>query len=260
MKKIISVLICFVIFSNIKSQQTGDVLSNIQDKINSAFAQSLISKNINPLNQIKSMLYQQRAKKTDNISLFYYWISYADYYESLYYNLNKDSELAEDAIDNAIKRLADTLPNRNSEAHSLLALCQTFSIQFISNPIKIGMLSKKIDARCEKAIELDSANLRPYYVMGELDFYTPAMFGGQKKCEALFLKAITMQEQKIKNPYMPSWGKERAYKLLIELYLAKEEKSKKIEDKQKAIYMYKQAIKEYPNSYEIKELATKLID
>lgn len=135
--------------------------------------------------------------------------------------------------------------NKNSEDYALLALTQSFYIQFTSG-MAAGVLSSKITRNAEKALKLDSTNLRGWYVLGSNDFYKPASFGGGKKVEYYLKKAISTVPKSIKNPYLPTWGREYAFELLIRYYI----QNKKMNEARKYVQM---AEKEYPNSYFIGE-------
>lgn len=245
-------ILIFVFF--VSKAQENDLIYDFERKVNDAFGQSFMSKDVAPFLNLEKQLYQERAKLPNNTAQYNYWLSYNQYYKSIFYSVvKKNNSQAKKEIDAVIARLQDTLPSRNSEEHSLLALAECFSISFISNGIKANLVAKKVMKRCEKAIELDPNNLRPYFVLGQLDYFKPAMWGGKTECEGYFKKALAMDEQKIKNHYTPSWGKKESFEYLIKFYLDEKKKSE-------AKTYYLKAIKIYPNEYLIKDLASKLID
>ena len=110
----------------------------------------------------------------------------------------------------------------------------------------------KIKKNVKKATQLDPDNLRAYYVHASNDYYTPEQYGGGKEAESLLKKAIALPEQKVKNNYLPSWGKEDAYILLTELYIKREKWTE-------AKTVYAEGIALYPESYMLNRLASKLI-
>ena len=114
-------------------------------------------------------------------------------------------------------------------------------------------ISSSIKKNLKKAIAIDSTNLRAYYVYASNDFHTPEKYGGGKEAEKYLLKAISLPSQKIKNDYLPSWGKEESYEMLIKLYIKKEkwDLAKKY---------FQEGIAAYPESYTINQLASKLVD
>jgi hypothetical protein len=129
-------------------------------------------------------------------------------------------------------------------------MLQGFDIQF--KGMKAMFISSSIKKNIKKAIAIDSMNLRAYYGYASNDFHTPEKYGGGKEAEAYLLKAVSLSAQKIKNDYLPSWGKEESYEMLIKLYIKKEkwDLAKKY---------FQEGIVAYPESYTINQLASKLV-
>lgn len=103
------------------------------------------------------------------------------------------------------------------------------------------------------AVELDPENIRANFVYASNDFYTPEMYGGGKEAESYLLKALELPSQKVENTYLPSWGREEAYEMLIKVYI-------KAEKWNEAKEHYAAGIEEFPRSYVINQLAAKLIN
>ncbi len=259
MKQLLTITLLFIlltqnsIFSQteIPIMQTGQVkydtlLVNIQEKINSAFAKSLTTNNNDPLTKIGYDLDVLYKAKKQNIIL--YWRSYLQFYTSLNYLINEDRKNAEKEIDKGIAYL-EKMKKKNSEDYALLAMMQGFSIQF--KGMKAMFIGPRASKNAKMAISLDSMNLRAYYVSGSNDFYTPEQYGGGKKAEKYLLKAISLPTQQAKNNYLPSWGKEEAYEILIKLYI--QQKKWELANK-----YYQEGISEYPKSPIINQLASKL--
>lgn len=221
---------------------------NIQQNVKDAFVKSIMNKNDEELISLEKQLIEYDQKKSQNI--FKYWIAYLKYYHSIYFLQIKDKEKSENKIDEGIEIL-EKMKNKNSEDYALLSLMKSFSIQF-KKGMKIPFISSKVSEYAELAIELDTNNLRAYYVSGSNDYYTPEKYGGQTEAEDYFLKAISLPDQKVKNNYLPSWGKEESYELLIKFYIKKE----RWDDAKK---YYQIAIKKYPDNYTINKLASKLV-
>ena len=129
---------------------------------------------------------------------------------------------------------------------------ESFSIQYASG-IEVPFISKRVKQNAEKALQLDSLNLRAYFVLGLNDFYTPEQYGGGKKVEDYLLKAIKLNDQSVSNPYLPSWGKNTAYEMLIRLYI----NHKLFAEAKK---YYQEAIALFPDDYMINKLANELIN
>ncbi|RLD74457.1 MAG: hypothetical protein DRJ07_19640, partial [Bacteroidetes bacterium] len=190
-----------------KSLMADTLLNGIQDKILEAFVQSLIIKNESKLNFLDTGLKELYNKRKKNLVL--YWSSYLKFYKSIYYLSVEDKKSAEKALDKAIDQVEE-MEGKNSEDYALLSMLQGFSFQF-STGLKAPFIAKKVNNNIELAFELDSINIRAYCVSANNDFYTPEKYGGGQVVEKHALKAISLPEQKIKNDYLPSWGKEEAY-------------------------------------------------
>lgn len=227
--------------------KTDSLLAGIQSKIYNAFVQSLMSKNNEPLLKISKELEKLNKEKKQNLIL--YWRSYLQFYSSIFYLEKGNKKMAEKEIDKGIDWLEE-MPNKNSEDYALLSMLQGFAIQF--KGIKAMFISKKIKKNATTAIAIDSTNLRAYYVYASNDYHTPKKYGGGKEAEKYLLKAITLPSQKIKNDYLPSWGKEESYELLIKFYIREGnwDLAKKY---------FQEGIKEFPESNTISQLATKLV-
>jgi len=231
----------------LETVKSDTLLVDIQSKIYNVFVQSLMSKDNSVLSKLSVEFEQLNKEKKQNIIL--YWRSYLQFYSSIYYLKKNDNETAEKEVDKGIDWLKE-MGKKNSEDYALLAMLQGFGIQF--KGMKAMFISGDIKKNANQAIAIDSTNLRAYYVYASNDFHTPEQYGGGKEAEKYLLKAISLPNQKIKNDYLPSWGKEEAYEMLIKLYIKKEkwELAKKY---------FQDGIKEFPESYTINQLASKLV-
>lgn len=230
-----------------KSLKTDSLLAGIQNKILRSFAESIISKDENKLNTLDTKLEKLYANKKKNLII--YWSSYLQFYKSIYYLSVKNKKDAEKVIDKAIDQLED-MKGKNSEDYALLSMLQGFSMQF-SAGIKAPFIARKIGKNMELAFKLDSTNIRAYFVSANNDFYTPEKYGGGKLVEKHALKAISLPVQKLKNNYLPSWGKEEAYETLIKFYIRKKKWDL-------AVKYFKEAKQIYPQS-SINQLASQLV-
>ncbi len=233
--------------TQVQSIQKDSLLIGIQKKIYNGFVHSFMSKNNNELNLLSKDLENLYSTNKNNIIL--YWRSYLQFYSSIYYLKKGDKKTSEKEIDKGIDWL-DEMKNKNSEDYALLAMLQGFGIQF--KGMKAMIVSSSIKKNIKKAIAIDSTNLRAYYVYASNDFHTPEKYGGGKETETYLLKAISLPAQKIKNDYLPSWGKEESYEMLIKIYIKKGkwELAKKY---------FQEGITAFPESYTINQLASKLV-
>ena len=146
--------------------------------------------------------------------------------------------------------ILNDIGNKTSETYALLALVQSFSIQFASG-MEAGRISAGIRENAGKALELDSTNVRGWYVLGSNDYYTPASFGGGKKVEYYLKKATSSPDKNTDDSSLPTWGREYAYALLIQYYMQND----RTDEAKNCLLM---AEKEYPDSYFIGEYKRKL--
>ncbi len=72
-----------------------------------------------------------------------------------------------------------------------------------------------------------------------------------KEVEKYLLKALSLPVQKVKNPYLPSWGKEEAYEMIIKWYIRKQQNDK-------AKLYFDEATAKYPNNRQLQHLGTKI--
>lgn len=243
MKKNISTVLCFLVLHTSLYAQNKDyfsILSNAQKQIDLAFLESFREGDVLPLKREEDLLNKISIKNSKTIAHYKnYWISYVKYKKSLYYFRVNEKEKSKEEVANSIK-LLESIENKNSEIFSLLSLQQSFYFQFISKQ-EFMIYLNKITENLEKAVALNSKNLRAYYVNANYDFYTPKEYGGGKKAENMLLKAISLNEKSENSSFAPSWGKQLSFDLLIQHYLKKEE----LENAKK---YYQQAIKLYPSS------------
>ncbi|MEL7342181.1 MAG: hypothetical protein AAGM67_16985, partial [Bacteroidota bacterium] len=172
------------------------------------------------------------------------------YYSAIYYGANGQKDKSERTINQAIERL-ENLKGKNAEDYALLSLAQSYSIQFQSS-FKAVMISSRVKANGEKALAIDPANLRAYYVLASNDYYTPEKYGGGTKAESYLLKALEQPDQAVANPYLPSWGRAEAYEMLIKFYIKKQAWDK-------AKTQYQAATQHFPDHYQINKLASQLV-
>jgi len=223
------------------------LLHGVQHKISKSFIKSIITKNEQSLKYLSQQLEKLYMGKKQNLIL--YWRCYLQFYLSIFYLEVGNKKMAEKEIDKGIDWIVE-MTNKNSEDYALLSMLQGFSIQF--KGIKAMFISKKIKENATTAIAIDSTNLRAYYVYASNDYHTPEKYGGGKEAEKYLLKAISLPSQKIKNDYLPSWGKEESYELIIKFYIRKGnwDLAKKY---------FQEGIKEFPENYTINQLASNLV-
>ena len=225
------------------NEQKDSILVNIQNKIDSEFTRAFVVRKTEGMDRILSAL----EKIESPISL--YWQAYIKYNKSIYYSVNKNPEKSEAFLDESIALIENNV--KSSESYALLGTLLNFSIQFKS-PMAAGLIGEKSKKSFEKAIKLEPKNLRAYLGMASLDFYTPEKYGGKKETVKYIKKALAQPDQPLRNPMLPSWGRNTAYEIIINYYL-------EAGDKEKAKAYYKEAIEKIPNDYQLNSLSKKLI-
>ena len=230
-------------------EQNDSLLYNIQQRIYNAFVQSHITQSDQELLKLERSL--NEIYKQSNNSLIAYWYSYTCYYHSIFYFITKDNKNSEKILNEGINTLSEA-ETKTSEHFALLAMMESFSIQFAPGTEAI-FISKRVKEDGQKAMDLDSTNLRSYFVLGSSDFYAPEQYGGGEKAEGYLKKAILLEDQSMKSPYLPSWGKNSAYELLIRFYIRKLQWDE-------AKKYFKEAIALYPDDYMINQLSGELIN
>jgi tetratricopeptide (TPR) repeat protein len=229
--------------------QNDTLLINIQRKVMDAFVNGKISKSDKGLADLEQALLNLNRK--NNNSIIIYWYSYTCYYHSILLMIEKENKSSEKILDEGIAQLIN-VGNLNSEHLALLALMESLSIQYASG-IEIPFISKRVKQNAEKALQLDSLNIRAYFVLGSNDFYSPEQYGDGKKAAGYFIKATRLNDQSVANPYLPSWGKNSAYEMLIRFYINHKQFAE-------AIKYYQEAIALFPDDYMINKLAKDLIN
>ncbi|MBB1150235.1 MULTISPECIES: hypothetical protein [unclassified Myroides] len=161
----------------------------------------------------------QLAKVDAELTGFYqhYWKAYLYYYEAAFYQgVMQDKTKAEKIIDIALAELQEEV-YENSDYYALLAMCTSFSIQYV-NILRLGKVSADVIAYGQKALALNKANLRAYFVLASHNFHTPKMFGGMVKVEEYALKGLSCPDELESTPQAPSWGRDQLYQLLVHYY------------------------------------------
>jgi tetratricopeptide (TPR) repeat protein len=232
---------------NNKGNQTNFELNNIQTKILNAFVNSVKTRNAKELNSIESSLLRDISKNKNQLNE--YWYSFNCYYHSIMLMETNDLQGSEKILKSGINKL-EKVEKKNSEDYSLLALMECLSMKFAKEK-DFQTIAYNIETNLSKAVQLDSTNLRAYYVLAAYDFYKPEQFGGGKKAENFLKKAITLKDRNVNKPYIPSWGKNLCYEMLIRLYL---NEGKKAEAKM----IFNAAISLFPSDYQISKVGEEL--
>ena len=196
---IVAICLSFSVFA-----QSSTPLMGIEGKIGAALGRSFAMQNPSPLDSLDGVL-SVDALKANRLAI--YWRNFIQYYRSVYNLKSGDRTASEKAINQAIG--------------SVESLGESFGLRF-KNGAEAGVLLQKVGESAHKALELDPANARAWYILGQSDYYTPAQFGGGKKAEGYLLKAASSTQPAVEGGTMPTWGREQAIGMLIDLYVKQE--------------------------------------
>lgn len=150
------------------------------------------------------------------------WLPY--YYISLNYVLasfNDSSNTQKDIyLDKAVtfNGKADSLEPNNSEIYTLKGMIAQARMQV--DPMNRWQKDgTEANMNFKKAVEVDSLNPRPEYLIGVGVFYTPKQFGGgPENAKPILEKSSKKYEQFVPaNDLMPHWGKETVEQLLKQI-------------------------------------------
>lgn len=197
--------------SHAASQTKAAELQNIQQQIDGYFK----AKDNASLNKLVVEL--DASYNSNQNPLYLYWKGYAQCSNCAIYLSLEDKKAAEKALDDGIEALK-YIKDRGSEDYALLGMMQGYSCQFAGFP---GIIKRSMNAvsSVDKALELDTENLRAYYVYAMNDFYRPENYGGGKQVEEYALKALGLPDQRVADPTRPSWGRQEVYELLTNFYI-----------------------------------------
>ncbi|HLO57147.1 MAG TPA: hypothetical protein VK179_00245 [Bacteroidales bacterium] len=141
-----------------------------------------------------------------------HWL--ANYYTALSYilggQLHGDQKFRDALLDKAqpfIDR-AQALKRDDPENLVLQALLYQVRLQIEPEGRAITM-SQKAESILKKAIAVDSANPRAYFLLANNIYYTPAVFkGGAKNALPVFMKAEEkFRDYKVTSSFLPDWGR-----------------------------------------------------
>jgi len=150
------------------------------------------------------------------------WLPY--YYASFMYVLSSYTDTttgkADDYLDKAdtFINIADSLEEDESEIYTLKGMIAQARLQI--DPMNRWMKYGQISGRnFETAMELDTLNPRPEYLMGVGLYYTPEQFGGGSvTAKPLLEKSLDKYNQFVPdNDLMPTWGRGKVEQLLEQI-------------------------------------------
>lgn len=238
MKTAILFLLLVFSFYSLWAGQAQSIQSKIETALNDCFTQQ----SANPLINIREKLEKQENRMS------VYWQAYILFYECIYYMKTGQKDLCRSTLSKA-EHLLEKQTNPTSEEYALLAYIQSFAIQFAQGR-EAGQAATTATANAAKATQLDSTNVRGWYVLASMDYYAPAAYGGGQKAENYLKKAVSLPDPTARDLWRPFWGKDAAYGMLIGLYLQQGKK-------EEARIYYEALRKRSPESYLVGQYAEK---
>ena len=225
--------------------QDLDVLKGIQHCFDEALTQSFVKQQ----NEIAPLIEKlELAQVAADHSLLAYWQAYGHYQEGIYFMRTEQNKEGLATLKKGIDLLEEQ-PKLDAESHVMIGSLMSLMISF--SPGQAMSLSSKSGKHFQKAVKLEPSNLRGYLALGRSDFYKPKMYGGGKKVEEYLLKALSLEDQVREEPYLPHWGRESVYMVLVQYY-QREGRS------EEAKMFCKQGLGLFPESYVLNQLNTQL--
>jgi hypothetical protein len=154
------------------------------------------------------------------------WLPY--YYSSFVYVLASFADSVNSRkdiyLDKAVKfnNIADSLDPKNSEIYTLKGMISQARMQ-VDPMNRWQKYGADATNNFTKAMEIDTLNPRPEYLIGVGVFYTPKQFGGgPTTAKPILEKSLAKFEKFIpENEIMPKWGKEQVIDYLKQINEAK---------------------------------------
>lgn len=250
MKNLIIILGLLCCFTNSSYGQSSenDLLKGIEQKINTAFSETMRTKSNAPLIELQEELKVCDEKSPSNLTK--YWQAYLSFYNFVYHNFTSgDKESEKKVLKEGIDLLKD-MKDKSAEDYALLAKLQGPYMQF-EQPMRMGIVSMQISRNFKKAFKLEPDNLRLNLAFASHDFHTPKEYGGGKQTEEYLLKALALPAQKKESEYLPSWGKEEVYEMLVKFYM----RENKMTEAKKYL---EEGLSIFPNNYTLSQLRSQL--
>jgi hypothetical protein len=219
MKLLLSILLFIIPLANISAQDKYE--KSMKKNLSMLDSAKTVEDFLNIANGFERIALAERDK----------WLPY--YYSSLAYTIAcfTDSSKAkkDDYLDMSDKfvSIADSLEPGNSEIYTLKGMIAQarLGIDPMNRWMKYGAES---DQMFKKAMEIDSLNPRPEYLIGVGLFYTPQQFGGGPKTAKPYLERslAKFNQFKTENDLMPDWGRDMVEQFLNQIAEADTTKAK----------------------------------
>jgi hypothetical protein len=211
MKTALTIVICFLTFANVHADG-GKYEKAMKKNLSKIDAAQDVASMLDVANGFERIAFAEKDK----------WLPY--YYASFMYVLSNYTDTtaakADDYLDkaDAFINIADSLEEDESEIYALKGMIAQARLQV--DPMNRWMIYGQVSSRnFQKAMELDTLNPRPEYLMGVGLFYTPEQFGGGPvTAKPLLEKSLDKYNQFVPdNDLMPTWGRRKVEQLLEQI-------------------------------------------
>ena len=210
MKSLLFIFLMFSVFT--LAQDDGKYIGAMKKNLNKIDTASSVKSLIKIANGFERIAAAEKDK----------WLPY--YYSAMSYtlasfrdSLKEKKDVYLDEADEFIA-VADSLEPNESEIYNLMGMIAQARMQVdpMARWQKYGAMS---DQYFKKALESNSDNPRPEYLMGMNIYYTPEQFGGgADAAKPVFLRSKEKFESfESENDLMPNWGEEHLNSLLSEI-------------------------------------------
>ena len=185
--------------------------TNLQEQVTKSISKAFKQKAVKPISD-----YLLSGNLND------YWVTYLNYNKSLINVELGNKKEAKSFFNSGFKKLRK---QNDVESYILMALIENASIKVVS-PHLVPYKSESVKTYLQKAKLLEMNNPRIYLIEGIHDFYTPKIYGGLIKTEALLMKAIRLFNTN--NSSEVRWGEDLCYLFLLKYYKKINNQEKKL--------------------------------
>lgn len=224
-----------------KDESSAPSLRSVEEQVYQRYAIAQSMGSLAPLQTLVDWL--DSLGRTEQNPRTDYWIAFTQKYIGFYHIARNDGRAALRAFDEGIKRL-EGKSTRECDDYALMCSLAGWGMPYAG--IRSPERARTLNAYGEKALMMDSLNVRVWVVLGENDLFSPGIFGGGSRAEEYFRRALTLPDQRIRDPFAPVWGREPAYAYLVEM-LRKERRCAE------ADALLSEGLALYPNSQVLQE-------
>ena len=211
MKTALTIIICFLTVAGM--QADGDKYEKAMKKnLSKIDAAKDVGSMLDVANGFERIAFAEKDK----------WLPY--YYASFMYVLSSFTDTTAGKADSYLDKadtfinIADSLEKDESEIYTLKGMIAQARLQIdpMNRWMKYGHVSSR---NFQTAMELDTLNPRPEYLMGVGLLYTPEQFGGGPvTAKPLLEKSLDKYNQFVPdNDLMPTWGRRKVEQLMEQI-------------------------------------------